>query len=666
VDGAAPVANLIAPRVARTAARAVIAALGYYAFGYIGTVLSVPPSGFAIIWPTGAFLLGVLLLTPTRDWWTIAPAVVVAHLALGGIRAPAPPAMVLLVQAGGNIARAVLTALAVMRISDGRPKFDTFRDTLAFSMVALAVPAVVDTLTLSLHLLIGWTNDLWLSWRQWMMASIFPAITLTPLIVIGASSASRERARRSAVEVAGLCGILFVLTLVAFGRGETDLRPTLLLTPLPLIVWAAVRWGVGGASLALLVFAGAIVADALSGMGPFAARASMGDVRAVQVYLTAISVPMVLLAALMDERGKAEARLKRSEARMEIAAASTDTGLWQWDAESGELWMTAHCRAMFQLASDARHMPESFLGVIHPDDRPRVRVALHDALAARDRNVRPFRVLDGDHGERWFVLRTHAELDRKGRTVCVSGVFRDITRQLTSQRESEQLTRRLQTLQEDERKQIAEALHDSTAQHVVGIGLLMGMLERRMNVTDEMRPLIDDVRNLVGEATKELRTFTYLLRPPDLERQPLSVVLNNYVTGFALRTGLAVSNRFHEAGSDLPIEHGRALLRVAQEALANVHRHADASRVVVELRRQHGGLHLIVADDGHGISSAAPGEGGAPIGVGIPGMRARIAGLGGRFVIRSNGRGTLVHAALPIAVAHDRRRSRAAARELHA
>jgi signal transduction histidine kinase len=669
VDGAIPVANPIAPRVAKTLARALIAALGYYAFGYIGTVLSVPPSGFAIIWPTAAFLVGLLLLTPVRDWWTIAPAVVIAHLALAGLRDPAPPEVVLLVQAGGNIVRAVLTALAVMRISGGRPKFDTFRDTLAFILVAVAVPAVVDTVTLGLHLLIGWTQDFGLSWRQWMMASVFPAITLTPLIVIGGTRAARARARRSAAEMAVLCGLLFGLTLLAFGRApEPELRPTLLLMPLPLLVFAAARWGVGGASLALLVFAGAIVADALSGLGPFAAGSSMGAVRAVQVYLTAIAAPTVLMAALMDERRKAEERLKRSEARMEIVAASTDTGLWQWDAASAELWMTEHCREMFRLSSDARHTPESFLAAVHPDDRPRVRTALHDALSAADRALRAFRVMDVDRGERWFILHTHAQLDRRDRLVCVSGVFRDITSQLASQRQSEQLTRRLQTLQEDERKQIAEALHDSTAQHVVGIGLLMGMLERRMSLTDETRPLIDDMRNLVGEATRELRTFTYLLRPPDLERQALGVALNNYVTGFALRTGLAAATRFSGAADDLAVEHRASLLRIAQESLANVHRHAAASRVSVELRRYHGALHLLIADNGRGIAaaSAATYEGAIHTGVGIPGMRARMRELGGRLEIRSTSRGTLVHAALPMRGALERRRPRAAARHLHA
>ena len=649
----APTSGPSASSLLKTALWPLGAAVGYYVLGYVGTVLSVPPSDFAIIWPTTAFLTGVLLLTPVRDWWTYGPGLVLAHLLLWSNTQPAAPLVVALTQVGGNLLLAVATALAVRRLGGGRAQFDTFRGALAFILVAgLAAPAVINAMVLGVHVLTGWAHGFWLSWRQFMFAGIFPTVTITPLMLIAGGKPPGSRRRIAWVERLLVCAALFALALTVFGGVEDPtLRPTLLLAPLPLILWAAARWGVDGASLALLVFGSAIVANALQDKGPFAANSTAVDVLSVQVYLTAVSIPTILMAALMQERRNAEERLRRSEARMEIAAAATDTGLWQWDAETRELWMTEHCRTMFALPADPPCTFENFLDAIHPQDRPRVRVALYDAIGGEERDVRAFRTVTENREERWFTMRTHAEPNRNGGPACVSGAFRDITQQLASEHESARLTRRLQTLQDDERRQIAEALHDGTAQHVVGIGLLMGMIERRTELTDEARALVENVRGLVREATKELRVFTYLLRPADVERQKLSTVLKNYVAGFGLRTGIQVTADVGEAAETLPVEHRRALLRITQESLANVHRHAAATHVVVQLRRAGVELHLLIKDNGRGIAAASDGavEGTIATGVGIPGMRARIRELGGWLDIRSTAEGTVVDAVLPVA-----------------
>src|SRR6185503_19791608 len=98
-------------------------------------------------------------------------------------------------------------------------------------------------------------------------------------------------------------------------------------------------------------------------------------------------------------------------------------------------------------------------------------------------------------------------------------------------------------LQEDERRNIAQALHDSTIQHLVAAGLVCGMIERRIAGTDVTRSLFEDLRGSLSKAVKELRTFTYLLRPPELEHHGLAEVLGRYVAGFGLRTGIVAETR---------------------------------------------------------------------------------------------------------------------------
>jgi signal transduction histidine kinase len=645
------------------AARVLGVALGYYALAWIGTVLSVPPFGFAIIWPATAFLTGALLLTPVRWWWAYLIGLVPAHLLLVQHIPHGPvPLIVAVPQIAGNVSLAAATALAMRRTHPDVLTFDTLRRALVFIVVAgIAVPAVVNALILSVHLATGWAADFWLSWRQWMLASIFPSVTIVPLMVVAARKVVvTEETYRARTEALLLCALLFALTWLVFGRGvQSGFRPTVLLIPLPILLWAAMRWGVGGASLALLVFAGAIIARALEGAGPFAAGASAVDALSLQVYLTAISIPLILVAALVQERRRAQDQLQRSEARMALAAASTDTGLWQWDAAAGQLWMTEHCRSMFALGPDAA-TPDAFLGAVHPDDRPSVRAALDDALASRDISLfTQFRVLKGGE-ERWYVMRATAEQGPDGEPVRLSGVFRDVTQRQAAQLQSEQLAQRLLTLQEDERRAIAEALHASTAQHLVAGGLMLDMLERRMAQTDETRGLLADIRTMIAEATTELRTFTYLLRPPELEQQGLCEVLQKYVRGFGLRTGLHAWVRLSPHANDLPIEHQRAFLRITQESLANIHRHAAAKRISVGLRRHARELHLVVRDDGRGIPASGRADG-EPVrmGVGIPGMAARIRQLGGKLDVRTGPKGTTVHAVLPIDAAQHGRRARA-------
>jgi signal transduction histidine kinase len=646
--------SLRARRIVERAVIVLAVTAGYYGLALVGSLNSLPPSSFAIIWPATAYLVGVLLLTPPSAWWAYPLGLVPAHFHLvSHIAQLHVPPEVAATQIVGNMLLAAATALAVRRAGRGEARLDSFRGALAFILIAgLLVPAAVNALILTVHRMTGWTHQFWQAWGQWMLASIFPAVTVTPVMVLAADRSGPLGVARHRAETALLCLLQFGLTFLAFGgRSGAEFQSTLLLAPLPILLWTAARCGAGCVCLSLLSLATAMVVRALQGVGPFSAEAPADEVASMQVYLTAISVPFILLGALVQERRRDEDRLRRSEARMAIAAASTDTGFWQWDAVARGLWMTEHCRSMFRLRDDAALTPDDFLPWVHSDDRPGVQAALHDALAAVDVTaLAPFRVRRGRNEERLFVLRTHADRDAAGKIVCVSGQFRDITEMLTAQREAEDLTRRLLVFQEEERKNISEALHDSTTQHLVGAGLLLNMLDRRLKGSPAARALVEDLRAMITEAVNELRAFSYLLRPPELEREGLCAVLRRYVRGFGFRTGIQAKARIGPDADLLPLEHQRALLRVAQEGLANVYRHAAATHVTVDLRRLGHDLHLVVRDDGRGMPGAArrAHEESPRLGVGIPGMTARIRQLGGRFDVRSGRTGTRVHVVLPI------------------
>jgi PAS domain S-box-containing protein len=231
-----------------------------------------------------------------------------------------------------------------------------------------------------------------------------------------------------------------------------------------------------------------------------------------------------------------------------------------------------------------------------------------------------------------------------GKVTGVSKIARDISMRKKAEHE------RALALQDEERRRIARELHDSTAQHLAAIGLnLMRMRADAAGGTKALN-ILDEIEGALEEAAKELRAFTYLLHPPDLQREGFSATLGRYVEGFSSRTGLEITVKLCRGVDRLSPPLQLALLRIVQEALANVYRHASATSVSVDLRRVGKRLRLVISDDGRGPEETSGHQSGKPFraGVGIPGMMARMQQFGGNLRIHSAPDGTAVHATVPV------------------
>ena len=195
--------------------------------------------------------------------------------------------------------------------------------------------------------------------------------------------------------------------------------------------------------------------------------------------------------------------------------------------------------------------------------------------------------------------------------------------------------------QDEERRRMGRELHDSTMQLLAGIGLALGQLKRSPQ-PDNASGVISEMEDLLVEAQRGLRSFSYLAHPPQLEKTSLVEALTSLVEGFGRRAGLKTS--FSAEGVSAISSHAAqvALYRVIQEALSNVHRHAHASEVTVRLIGRRSMLYAVIADDGAGIATEAP------EGVGLHSMRARVAELGGRLFVRQTKPGTMLIASLPL------------------
>lgn len=214
------------------------------------------------------------------------------------------------------------------------------------------------------------------------------------------------------------------------------------------------------------------------------------------------------------------------------------------------------------------------------------------------------------------------------------------------------LSCRLLQIQDEERRRIARELHDVTAQSLAALSMNLSTLKTVWN-RDPGRAarLVDESFGFVQECAREIRTMSYLLHPPLLDELGLAGTVRDYADGFAERSRVRVDLEIDGDVDRLPRETETALFRVMQEALSNIHRHSGSRTASVRLLRSDGHVDLEVRDTGAGIPpERLQGriEAGAPVGVGIAGMRERMRQLGGTLAIESSEAGTKVIARMAV------------------
>jgi signal transduction histidine kinase len=214
-----------------------------------------------------------------------------------------------------------------------------------------------------------------------------------------------------------------------------------------------------------------------------------------------------------------------------------------------------------------------------------------------------------------------------------------------SQRVSRDAVRRVVEAQELERARLARELHDETGQALTSILLGLKSLEERVD-TDEGRAATAELRELVVATLQDVRRLAVELRPAALDDFGLVPALERLRDTVAEQSAIAVDVQSSLGDRRLPTDVETMLYRTVQEALTNVVKHAEATRVSVRLSQADGMVTLSVHDDGKGFDPRSARDDG----LGLAGMRERAALLGGRFMVEaSEGAGTMLKAEVPIA-----------------
>jgi signal transduction histidine kinase len=208
-----------------------------------------------------------------------------------------------------------------------------------------------------------------------------------------------------------------------------------------------------------------------------------------------------------------------------------------------------------------------------------------------------------------------------------------------------ELSNRLLQTQDDERKRIARGLHDSVGQLLAAIQMNNGSIEKDASRLgpSAVRALSEN-RALVDQVMQSIRTISHLLHPPLLDELGIRSALGWYVEEFGRRSGIKVSLECGSTVGRFSPELETAIFRIVQESLGNVHRHSGSTTAVVRLNAKDHHVQLDISDAGRGIPAEKAASRG---GVGIRGMRERVAQLGGTIEIVPGAPGTTVRAVFP-------------------
>jgi PAS domain S-box-containing protein len=351
----------------------------------------------------------------------------------------------------------------------------------------------------------------------------------------------------------------------------------------------------------------------------------------------------------ISERRRAQEALQASEARLETGVELAGLAFYEVDFSQGVVSVDDRFRTLCGIPADQERglgPVEFWTQHLHPDDRARVldeRSRLHDGTLQR--LFLDYRYLHPRDGQKWIQhIGGVVTRDAADRAVKTFGVLRDITQRKRGEEELHALSRRLIGAHEEERALLARELHDDVSQRLAVLAIDVGRAE--LDAADGTQAeTMQTVREGLVRLSEDIHSLAYQLHPSILEELGLAEALRTECERRGRRGHLDLSVDVGPLPEVVSKDTALCLFRVAQEALNNATRHADATAATVRLREMDDGLLLAVADDGVGFDPDAPGRAGS---LGLASMRERVRLVDGTFDIESApGRGTTVVAWAP-------------------
>jgi len=415
----------------------------YYLATRTAWLLCFPHSKVSLFFFPHAILVSVLLLVPTRHWWAYALAAAASHF-LATQQADWPALYALQCEAFDAV-KAILAAAGIRMLIRSPFRLISLREAVIFVLIAVVIVPFGTAFwgaafTVSNH----FGTYYWVEWRNLGISNAVTAIVLVPAILIGAAQLTAKSFRAAPKRIAEAC--FLVLGILAVGYIAFDLPhagPNTsvagLYAPIPLLIWAALRFGLGGISASMLVITIIAIWGTMRGHGPFLVQAPEENALTLQLFLLMAATPLLLLAVAIDDERRSKEALRDSEERMSLAVESAELTLWDWDVANDKVWATDQGRKFFGFEPNEPMDHATLAGHVHPDDRAMRAAAIRQTLEAGDSYESEFRIILPDGTVRWIAARgrSHGSVV-DGAPQRVIGISMDITRRKQAAAEAQQ------------------------------------------------------------------------------------------------------------------------------------------------------------------------------------------------------------------------------------
>lgn len=531
--------------------------------------LRFPPFQRPTIWVTGALPFAALLLAPMRRWWIYYVAICFGAFAAysGDIAIPVPTA---LLGAQFFFVGIALGAWGVRRFSTS-PPFGSPAALLVFvASATVLVPVMIETPIGMIRFISGANDVMPVALRALLcdalgMLIVTPALTLT---VANGRAWLRSASLLRCMEVFILAGALTAAVFFCFNvPAGTTAFPALLYLPLPLLLWAASRFELAGVSWALVALAFQSTWAALHGRGPFTNEAPAENVLQLQLFLLAISLPLMFLAAVIEERRRAFAALSESEQEVRRQYAQIATIYHR--APVGLDFVDAHLRyvSINEYLAEINGMPvDAHLGrtvrqvLPHIADtiEPLYRRVIDTGLPVVDFEVHGMTPSRPGIERSWLVSRYPVK-NAQSAVLGVITVVQEITERKRAQEAQQELAHASRlALVGELTAAIAHEINQPLGAILSNADAAEMLLESLPTSLDEVRQILADIRNDDLRASEVIRRLRALLRKREIEMQSLD--LNEVVSEVlylvraeAQRRGVTAETEF---AKNLPFVHG--------------------------------------------------------------------------------------------------------------
>ncbi len=370
----------------------------------------------------------------------------------------------------------------------------------------------------------------------------------------------------------------------------------------------------------------------------------------------------LVIAREIAARRRAEAlqsaaALLDSERRGALAIDAAELGTWRWDMAANEFSGCDRFRRLLGLSTvqsgEMKWSEDEVFAAIEPSHRSALASFGATCLESGRSSSVEFRIRTQDRGDYWLRAAGRAEGPSSRRHV-IHGVLADIDILKRAETERSHLLRRLASAQEEEQRRISRELHDQVGQTVTGLSLGLKALEQGLINGNSGEAAADQVRWLEKLATqigRDVHRTASDLRPTAIDDLGLFKTIKAYVAEWQERCDVEVDIQTFGRDDLLPRDAAAVLYRLVQEGLTNVIKHAQASKVSVVLEQKSEVLALVLEDNGRGFEpeNRDASGGGQAAGLGLSGMKERVALLGGTIAVESApGKGTTIFVQIPL------------------